>query len=183
MTWTALPKPAPRVRAPKPIRRTSRPRRARKTPLAKCYRLAMSAWEAVIRSTSEVCVSNRGSHGGPIQAAHGFGRRYRHTSLDARNGFALCRACHCYYTHRPEEWIEWLRQVWGEYQYADMATKRNASGPITTDDLRAAVETMQEALFARREVTAGTDAAQAAINKAAKVLWRDEGTTAKGRQS
>jgi hypothetical protein len=42
---------------------------------------------------------------------------------------------------------------------------------------------MQEALFGRREITAPTDAAQAALNAAAKVLWRDEGTTVKGRQS
>lgn len=43
-----------------------------------------------------------------LQCAHGLSRRYRNVRFDARNAFALCRACHVYFTHRPVEWDLWL---------------------------------------------------------------------------
>lgn len=52
-----------------------------------------------------------------IQAAHGFSRSYRAVRWDDRNCFPLCRSHHVYWTHRPLEWDQWLRAVWGDEQY------------------------------------------------------------------
>jgi hypothetical protein len=57
-----------------------------------------------------------------LQCAHGFSRRYRSVRWDERNAFALCRGCHVYFTHRPLEWDEWLRRVWGDDLYAVLRT-------------------------------------------------------------
>lgn len=54
-----------------------------------------------------------------LQCAHGFSRSYHAIRWDTRNAFCLCRSCHVYYTHRPLEWDQWLRDVWGS-QYAVM---------------------------------------------------------------
>jgi len=55
-----------------------------------------------------------------IQCAHGFSRSYRSTRWHFDNGFPLCRACHVYFTHRPIEWDEWLRETWGDELYAEL---------------------------------------------------------------
>ncbi len=55
-----------------------------------------------------------------LQCAHGFSRSYRAVRWDRRNAFPLCRGCHVYYTHRPLQWDEWLRDVWGEPLYAEL---------------------------------------------------------------
>lgn len=55
-----------------------------------------------------------------LQCAHGFSRRHRATRWDFRNAFPLCRGCHVYWTHRPLEWDEWLRERWGDDQYWDL---------------------------------------------------------------
>lgn len=170
-----LPKPEHRIRAPKPIKRTSRPRKQRKTPLAKCYRLVMAAWEASIRSRSQHCVSGRPNHTGPIQAAHGFSRRYRQTSLHPDNGFSLCQACHCFYTHRPEEWLEWLRSTWGEEKYALLQQQRMAVRPITADFLRGSLVAIQADFAGRKWPTREErDEVERRIGAAAEVLWRDQ---------
>lgn len=52
-----------------------------------------------------------------LQCAHGFSRRHRATRWDFRNAFSLCRGHHVYFTHRPLEWDDWLRDRWGETLY------------------------------------------------------------------
>lgn len=52
-----------------------------------------------------------------LQCAHGFSRRYRATRWDEANAWALCRACHVYFTHRPIEWDEWMRERLGPELY------------------------------------------------------------------
>jgi HNH endonuclease len=52
-----------------------------------------------------------------LQCAHGFSRRYRATRWDERNAFCMCQGHHHWYTHRPLEWDEWLRAVWGPELY------------------------------------------------------------------
>lgn len=50
-----------------------------------------------------------------LQCAHGFSRRYRATRWYFDNAWALCRGCHVYYTHRPLEWDEWMRERMGSW--------------------------------------------------------------------
>lgn len=52
-----------------------------------------------------------------IQCAHGFSRSYRAVRFEPANAWALCRACHMHYTHRPLEWDEWMRQRLGPNLY------------------------------------------------------------------
>lgn len=55
-----------------------------------------------------------------LQCAHGFSRRYRNTRWDERNGFALDRACHVYFTHRPIEWDDWMLKRMGLTMYEEV---------------------------------------------------------------
>lgn len=57
-----------------------------------------------------------------LQCAHGFSRRYRSVRWDSRNAFCLCQRCHMFFTHRPLEWDEWLRNRWGEPLYYELRT-------------------------------------------------------------
>lgn len=52
-----------------------------------------------------------------VQCAHGFSRRYRAVRWDERNAWALCRRHHLYFTHRPLEWEEWMRDEMGDDAY------------------------------------------------------------------
>ena len=72
---------------------------------------------------------------GPTQAAHGFSRRYLGTRYLPINGFALCRAAHVYWTHRPLEWDAVLRAEWGETVYEELR-QRALKGPSTPLDYR-----------------------------------------------
>ena len=67
------------------------------------------------RGRCEHCGTNR-----DLQWAHGFSRRYRMVRWDLRNGFALCKSDHMYFTYRPLEWDDWLRARWGEALYAEL---------------------------------------------------------------
>lgn len=55
-----------------------------------------------------------------LQCAHGFSRRYRSVRWDSRNAFCLCQGCHMFFTHRPLEWDEWLRNRWGNALYTEL---------------------------------------------------------------
>lgn len=80
-----------------------------------------------------------------LQCAHGFSRGYRAVRWDERNAFALCRADHMYFTHRPLEWDDWLVAKWGEGLYVAMRTlAKNGANPVPKDEL--------ERLKARAEV-------------------------------
>jgi hypothetical protein len=58
-----------------------------------------------------------------LQCAHGFSRRYTATRWDARNAWALCRACHTFYTYRPIEWDDWMREEMGTVMYEALRYK------------------------------------------------------------
>lgn len=60
-----------------------------------------------------LCESGRIEHKGPLQCAHGFSRRYLATRWTRENAFCLCAGCHVFYTHRPLEWDNWLRDRLG----------------------------------------------------------------------
>lgn len=48
-----------------------------------------------------------------VQCAHLFSRRYKNTRWDPENAWTLCDRQHLYYTHRPLEWDDLLRQRLG----------------------------------------------------------------------
>jgi hypothetical protein len=107
----SFPKPVRRERkAPRPIARKSRPSKVRKTPRGKLRRIADKLWSLAVRAAGAcfVCGSNE-----RLQAAHGFSRRYLGTRWDLRNGWCLCAKDHVYFTHRPLEWDDWLRNELG----------------------------------------------------------------------
>lgn len=87
--------------------------------MKKPMKRADEAFSKLVRSRG-ICESGRQEHKGILQCAHGFSRRYGATRCDERNAFALCSGCHVYYTHRPLEWDEWLRERWGEGLYAEI---------------------------------------------------------------
>ena len=55
-----------------------------------------------------------------LQCAHGLSRRYYSTRWDPRNAWALCRACHTYFTHHPIEWDMWLEDRLGLELYREI---------------------------------------------------------------
>jgi len=64
---------------------------------------------------------------GPIQAAHGWSRRYRATRWDDRNGFPLCAGAHLKLTYDPIAWDELLHQWWGESLYWELRAAAKAT--------------------------------------------------------
>lgn len=48
-----------------------------------------------------------------LQCAHILSRSYKAIRTDERNAVALCRSCHVYFTHRPLEWEQWVRESYG----------------------------------------------------------------------
>ena len=87
---------------------------SRKTLSNKADRL----WWRAIRSKGfcELAGLDQVQCGGPHQAAHIVGRRYRVTRWDLNNGLCLCRDHHVFYTHRPELWYVTMERIWpGRY--------------------------------------------------------------------
>jgi hypothetical protein len=66
-----------------------------------------------------------------LQCAHGFSRRYRGTRWDEEANFCLCSGCHFYFTHRPIEWDDYMKNVWGEEKY--WRIRRQAQAVTKTD--------------------------------------------------
>lgn len=50
---------------------------------------------------------------GNLQCAHIISRSYKSIRTDERNALCLCAAHHTYYTHRPLEWEDWVRESFG----------------------------------------------------------------------
>lgn len=48
-----------------------------------------------------------------LQCAHILSRSYKAIRTDERNAVTLCRSCHVYFTHRPLEWEQWVRESFG----------------------------------------------------------------------
>ena len=76
------------------------------------YKVADELFSKIVRLRDGYC--QMCGSGDWLQCAHGFSRRYRAVRWDERNAWALCRACHTYFTHHPIEWDDWLRKEWGD---------------------------------------------------------------------
>ena len=55
-----------------------------------------------------------------LQCAHIFSRRYMGTRWDFRNALCLCAGCHFYYTHRPIDWEDKVKEMIGEELYEEV---------------------------------------------------------------
>lgn len=71
----------------------------------RCDRL----WSMIVR-TADVCARCGTDYG--LQAAHIVPRRHTATRCDPSNGVCLCRACHSYFTVRPDEFDRWVEGMW-----------------------------------------------------------------------
>jgi len=91
----------------------------RKPSHAEMVRKADKAFSLRVRECG-LCESGRPNHAGPLQCAHGFSRRYHATRWQFRNAFSLCAGCHVFFTHRPIEWDEWIRDRMGADRYESL---------------------------------------------------------------
>ena len=88
-------------------------------------RKADEAFSKFIRQRDGFCQSGRSLSVGckgqyALQCAHGFGRAAFSTRWDERNAWALCQACHVFYTHRPTEWTIWMEERLGLDLYLEL---------------------------------------------------------------
>ena len=107
---------------------------------AKLVKVADALFGAIIRSAGH-CQSGRPNHAGTLQCAHGFSRRYEGTRWDLLNAWCLCAGCHVYYTHRPLEWDEWLRERMG----SDYEPTRRKAINGGKQDVAAIIEALRSA--------------------------------------
>lgn len=79
--------------------------------------------------------------GGPIQAAHGFPRKYLGTRWLALNRWLICSGHHRYYTDRWPEWVAVMRSRLGDAVYDELDRLRQAfvGGPVDYAAVLAAV--------------------------------------------
>lgn len=89
---------------------------------------------SVLTRASGVCLNCEATE--RLQCAHGFSRRYRNARWDFRNGFCLCQGCHMFFTHRPLEWDDWLRDRWGEDLYAEIRSLALGTTKVDLDAVR-----------------------------------------------
>jgi hypothetical protein len=121
-----FPKPKREAKAKSPVKRTSRPRKQRKGKKAATARKCDLLWSQVVRAQGPCRISADPKYGllhecnGPLQAAHGFSRRYRNTRWDVTNGFPLCSRAHLALTYDPLRWDDYLRDWWGAEKYQEM---------------------------------------------------------------
>lgn len=138
---TAIPKPEHRPKKPR-----KRPRRQRKSTPAQLARKADKLWGHIVRKDICEAFAIGPKCSGPLQAAHGISRRYRHTRWLPINGFSLCAAHHFYYTNRPLEWEDYLRESWGATVYNQL--RLIALRPFAVD-VGTALESLREEVKAR----------------------------------
>lgn len=69
---------------------------------------------------SELYIHDRCS--GVVQCAHVIGRRYRSVRWDPDNAVPLCAGAHLYFTSRPEEWRQFIEELYPG-RYAEMWAK------------------------------------------------------------
>lgn len=109
-------------------------RKKSKTPMRSCDEL----FSRVIRSRGACEVF--GCTNLELQCAHGFSRGYRAVRWDERNAFCLCKAHHWYFTPRPLQWEDWMRDRMGDALYDEMRqaalTGRNPKLPEVLAALR-----------------------------------------------
>lgn len=131
----SLPKPPRKEKkAPRPLRRSPAPARktcVRKKRKGKQARLAAKAnqlWSDLVKVGGVCYCVGTGKHpgesgrcAGPLQAAHGFGKKaHPSTRYLPINGFALCARAHKFYTHQPHRWEAFLREAWGTDVYDEL---------------------------------------------------------------
>jgi len=71
----------------------------------------------IMRSQGKCHRCGRGPEQVVLQCAHGFSRRYRGTRWLEEANFCLCSGCHMFFTWRPIEWDDYMRNTWGEETY------------------------------------------------------------------
>lgn len=98
--------PIPKGSTKKPKKR--KVKRKGPTPMVACDIL----FGQIIRSRG-ACESGRDNHKGVLQCAHGFSRRYRATRWMEEQCWCLCAGCHMFFTQRPLEWDQWMRERLG----------------------------------------------------------------------
>lgn len=131
MTRLALPKPSRESRQPK--RRIRNRRKGGKAWAAReCDRL----WSLIVRASNGgqcfLATDGRGHKcAGPLQAAHGYSRRYRVTRWLLINGFPLCSGAHVRYTHDPLGWMVLLAEWWGDSVFQQL--RREALSMVSVD--------------------------------------------------
>ena len=94
---------------------------------------ADALFSKIVRARSGACV-NCGSVE-RLQCAHGFSRRYRNARWDYRNAFCLCAGCHMFFTHRPIEWDNWLRERWGGDLYDEIRALAQQTTKVSVPDV------------------------------------------------
>jgi hypothetical protein len=68
----------------------------------------------IVRDRDGVCQAREVSPcKGNLQCAHIISRSYKTIRTDLRNAVALCAGHHTYFTHRPLEWEDWVRESYG----------------------------------------------------------------------
>ena len=113
-------------------KRTSARRKKRKASMRDCDRL----WSQLVRTKNDgrcYLIGRVEGHtcNGPIQAAHGFSRRYRGTRWNLLNGWPMCSAGHLRLTYDPIGWDMLITAWWGEELYQEMRAK--ALAPTKVD--------------------------------------------------
>jgi hypothetical protein len=94
-----------------------------------------------------------------VQWAHVLSRRYHPVRCDPDNSVALCRAHHCYYTYRKEEWREWCEERLGPELWRSLNMRRGARW--RTDDWRLTIIDLQNRLERVAETTVSLSAVPA----------------------
>ena len=82
----------------------------------------------------------RGFPEASLQCAHGFSRRYRGTRWTEEANFCLCNKCHIFFTWRPIEWDDYMKNAWGEERYSEFRRQAQA---ITKADKEALYEKLK----------------------------------------
>jgi hypothetical protein len=95
----------------------------RKTPRSTLKRRCDKLWSLIIRaSNGGRCKLQGKDHvrcGGPLQAAHCFGRGKGSVRHELWNGWPLCAGHHIWYTKNPSDWFARLLEEWGEDTYQE----------------------------------------------------------------
>ncbi len=77
----------------------------------------------IVRRSGQCAACGKSRPNVVIQCAHGFSRTYRGTRWDESNAWPLCVSCHKFYTHRPIEWENWMRNKLGDEAYQALRMK------------------------------------------------------------
>lgn len=97
---------------------TPLPKKVKKPSRAAATKKCDELFSLLVRARDRCCVICGSTSF--LQCAHGFSRSYHAVRWDFRNAWALCRACHVRYTHRPLEWGVWLNARWGDALEAEV---------------------------------------------------------------